>query len=249
LSVTCPRSSPRVAQAVGAAALTPTSLGLILYSVPAERRAGAVRLWATSGAVAAALGPLAGGVLVEVSCRWAFLINMPVGVLLIIAAIQVLPVVPPRRDGPGADVLGAVLLAVAVGGLTAALVRGPEWGWVSAETLAIGAVAVAAGGWFVRDNTRHPAPLLDRAVLGVPRIGRANIATVLFNASFAGGLLGLILYLRQVWGWPALDTGMAIAPGPMVVPVFAWLGQVVSRRVTTGLITLLGNVFWVAGWR
>ncbi len=71
----------RLVQAAGAALLTPTSLGLILATYPAERRSGAVRVWAAVGGFAAALGPLVGGLLVTASWRWIFLVNVPIGLL------------------------------------------------------------------------------------------------------------------------------------------------------------------------
>jgi EmrB/QacA subfamily drug resistance transporter len=237
----------RVAQAAGAAAVTPTSLGLLLGAMTAERRAGAVRIWATSGALAAALGPLVGGLLVEASWRWAFLVNLPVGVVLLVAAARVLPS-PPTRDHAGAlDIAGAALLAVGVGALATALVRGPEWGWTSAGGTIAAIVAGVALAWFARHVSRHADPLLDRAVLRVPGLGWANAATVLFNASFAGGLLALILFLQQVWGYSALQAGLAIAPGPLVVPLFAFVGQRLAQRLTGGVIALLGSLLWAAG--
>ena len=89
----------RTVQAIGAAALTPASLGLLLTAVAPQRRAAAVRIWAASGAVAAAFGPVVGGVLVQVSWHWAFLVDVPIGVLaLVTAALRVpdSPTTPPR---------------------------------------------------------------------------------------------------------------------------------------------------------
>src|SRR4051812_39863928 len=79
----------RLLQAAGAAALTPASLGLLLSVFPPERRVGAVRVWAATGALAAAAGPVVGGLLVEASWRWVFVVNVPVGVLALVAAVRV----------------------------------------------------------------------------------------------------------------------------------------------------------------
>ena len=113
----------RVVQAVGAAALTPTSLGLLLPVFPPDRRAGAVRVWAASGALAAAAGPVVGGLLVQFSWRWVFLVNIPVGLLALAATARF---VPDSRDpvrGPIPDLVGAVLAALAIGTLALALVQ------------------------------------------------------------------------------------------------------------------------------
>src|SRR4051794_21808167 len=100
----------RVLQAVGAAALTPTSLGLLLTSTPPESRVRAVRIWAASGALAAAIGPVAGGLLVQASWRLVFLVNVPVGIVAVIAALRS---VPDSRDTTVTrtpDLVGAVML-------------------------------------------------------------------------------------------------------------------------------------------
>src|ERR1700744_3627694 len=84
----------RITQAAGAALMTPTSIGLLLASFPSDRRAGAVRTWAAIGGLAAALGPLVGGVLVTFSWRWIFIVNVPAGLLAILIGWWKLPSVP-----------------------------------------------------------------------------------------------------------------------------------------------------------
>src|SRR6185437_8490804 len=99
----------RVLQAAGSAALTPTSLGLLLAAVPAEKRLPYVRIWSAVSAVAAAAGPVAGGLLVTASWRWVFLVNFPVGVIALAAARRV---VPDSRDNVASkvpDLIGAGL--------------------------------------------------------------------------------------------------------------------------------------------
>lgn len=106
----------RIAQAVGAAALTPTSLGLLLSVLPASRRAGAVKTWATTSAIAGAIGPALGGMLAEYSWRWVFLINLPVGILAGIAAAWLLPASARAARSPVAkpDFLGALILGITI---------------------------------------------------------------------------------------------------------------------------------------
>src|SRR3954454_3820851 len=124
----------RVLQAAGAAALTPTSLGLLLAATPAERRVRAVRIWAASGGLAAAAGPVVGGLLVNTSWRWVFLVNIPIGIAALVVAARI---VPPSRDLTSTrlpDAWGAVLLTAAIGGLALGLVKSPDWGWTSERT-------------------------------------------------------------------------------------------------------------------
>lgn len=123
----------RAVQAVGAALVMPTSLSLLLAAYPAHRRTRAVGAWASIGAVAAALGPPLGGLLVELSWHWVFLVNVPVGAVALVAGLRVLrdPDVP-RTGLP--DVVGALAFA---------LVRTPDSGWAGPEVLGGFAVAVA----------------------------------------------------------------------------------------------------------
>src|SRR4051794_40236744 len=99
----------RVVQAAGAALLTPTSLALVLAAYPAERRQGAVRAWTAVGGAAAALGPVAGGLLVAADWRWVFLVNVPVGLVALAAGWRLLPRLPGHAS-PRPDAAGALLL-------------------------------------------------------------------------------------------------------------------------------------------
>ena len=131
----------RVLQAAGAALLTPTSLGLVLATFPAERRHGAVRTWTAVGGFAAALGPAVGGLLVAASWRWVFLVNVPIGIAALIAGWRLLPEVP-GHPIPWPDWLSAVLITGGVGALTLGLVEGGTWGWGDPRTIGVLALAV-----------------------------------------------------------------------------------------------------------
>ena len=109
----------RVVQAAGAALLTPTSLGLILATTEPERRHSAVRAWAAVGGIAAALGPVVGGLLVAASWRWVFLVNLPVGLLALAVGWRRLPRVPGHPVSPP-DALGALLITAALGAMVLA---------------------------------------------------------------------------------------------------------------------------------
>ena len=133
----------RVIQAVGAAALIPTSLALVLPEFAPERRAVATSVWAAAGAVAAATGPSLGGVLVEAGgWRWAFLVNL-------VIALGVLParrLLVDRTDAESADppdLFGCTLLAGAVGALAFGIVKAPDWGWTDDRVLAAWLVSPA----------------------------------------------------------------------------------------------------------
>ncbi|HEV3171553.1 MAG TPA: MFS transporter [Actinocrinis sp.] len=238
----------RVLQAAGAAALTPTSLGLLIASTEPRHRARAVRIWASSGAVASALGPVVGGLLVEASWQWVFLINVPVGLLALAAAVRLVPDSRDPAAGRLPDLWGALVLAVSIGALTLALVKGPDWGWGTAGTLAGFAVAAVGLAGFVLRILRHPAPVVEPGLLRVRAFAWSNATSLLFSTAFGAGLLSVILWMQNVWHYSALRTGLAVAPGPMMVPLFAAVAQRLARRVPVGLIATAGSLLFGLGF-
>ncbi len=230
----------RAIQAVGAAILTPASLGLVVAAAPPHLRARSVRIWAATGALAAALGPALGGVLVEASWRWVFLVNVPVGIVALIAAAIVVPKSRDESVRRIPDVLGAALLAIAIGALTLALVEGSNWGWTDGRIAAAWATAVVALIGFVVQSGRHPSPIIDPALMRVRAFSFANITAVLFSIPFAASLLTNILWMQQVWGYSAIATGFGVVPGPLMVPVFTIVGHKLAARVPVGVIVGVG---------
>lgn len=220
----------RLVQAAGAALLTPTSLGLVLASYPAERRGSAVRAWTATGGMAAALGPVIGGLLVAASWRWVFLVNVPIGVAALVIGWRKLPDVA-GHPGPRPDELSALLVTAGVGGLTWGLVRGGDWGWGSGRTIAVLAAAVVLVGLFALRCAWHRNPLIEPALFRVRTFSGASLATLLFSVSFGAMLLSIVLWMQDVWGWSALQTGLGVAPGPLMVPLFSFLvtGRLLAR--------------------
>ncbi|MDT7538649.1 MAG: hypothetical protein QOI82_2234 [Actinomycetota bacterium] len=232
----------RVLQAAGAAALTPTSLGLLLAATPADRRVRAVRIWAASGGLAAAAGPVVGGLLVNTSWRWVFLVNIPVGVAALIVAARIVPASRDITSTRLPDAWGAVLLTAAIGGLALGLVKSPDWGWTSGRTTASFVIAAIGLGLFWWRAHVHHTPIVDPALLKVPAFAWSNVTALAFSAAFAAGLLASVLWLQETWHYSALRTGLAIAPGPMMVPLFAVLTQRFGSRVKPGRVAALGCV-------
>jgi EmrB/QacA subfamily drug resistance transporter len=234
-------------QAVGAAALTPTSLGLLLAATPNDRKVRAVRIWSAVAALAAAFGPVVGGLLVQLSWRWVFIVNVPVGLATLLVARRI---VPDSRDVAVQripDLLGAAFVAVGVGALALALVKGEDWGWSSSYD--IGAFVVAAVGlvaFWVR-SLHHPLPVVEPALLRVRTFAWANVTTVLFMVAFGGALLAIVLWMQNVWHYSALRTGLAIAPGPLLVAVVTAVVQRFGSRLPLGALAAVGCAVYGAG--
>jgi EmrB/QacA subfamily drug resistance transporter len=237
----------RVLQAVGAALLTPTSLGLILASFPPERRQGAVRAWTAVGGLAAALGPVVGGILVEASWRWVFFVNVPIGLVALLVGWRRLPHVPGHPvSRPNA--LGAVLVTGGVGLLSLGLVKGDTWGWGDTRTIATLAVAASAIALFAGHTALARRPLIDRALFSLRPFTAASAVAILFSVAFGGMLLSRVLWAQDVWHWSPLVTGLSIAPGPLMVPIFSFL---VAGRLTASLgagrVIAIGSTIFAAG--
>jgi len=234
-------------QAVGAAALTPTSLGLLLAATPNERKVRAVRTWAAIGTLAAAFGPVVGGLLVQASWRWVFIVNVPVGILGLVAARRY---VPDSRDLAVTrvpDLLGSVLVVVGVGGLALGLVKGADWGWTSYGVVAAFVVAALGLASFWLRSAVHPRPVVELSLLRVRAFAWANVTAILFNAAFGAGLLAAVLWMQDVWHWSALKTGIALAPGPLMVPIFTATAHRLSGRVPAGPLVAIGSLFFGLG--
>ena len=237
----------RLVQAAGAALLTPTSLGLVLASYEPERRQGAVRAWTAVGGLAAAIGPVVGGLLVAASWRWVFLVNVPIGIVALAVGWRRLPAVPGHAiERP--DPLGVVLVTAGVGLLTFGLVKGPSWGWGSAQTGLVLAGAVILLALFVLHCLRSRAPLVHPELFRSRRFTGASVVAIFFSTAFAAMLLSIVLWEQGVWGWSPLRAGLAIAPGPLMVPLTAFLvaGRLI-RRFGPAVVMGLGSLVFAAG--
>jgi EmrB/QacA subfamily drug resistance transporter len=241
----------RLLQAAGAALLTPTSMGLILATFPAERRAGAVRVWAAVGGFAAALGPLVGGVLVTFDWRWIFLVNVPIGLLALAVGWIRLPRVA-GHDVPAPNLWAALLITVGIAALTFGIVKLDDADWSTTALVASFAIAGATLGLFVLHCLGSDNPFVDPALFRIGDFTRATLTMTLFSTAFGGFLLSLVLWQERVWHWSAMKIGLAIAPGPFMVPVTSLLvaGPLIARfgpaRVVAGGLSVfaLGVIVW-----
>ncbi|HEY2593373.1 MAG TPA: DHA2 family efflux MFS transporter permease subunit, partial [Chloroflexota bacterium] len=228
----------RVVQAVGAAALIPASLGLVLEEVPAEKRAMATSVWAAAGAVAAAAGPSLGGVLVETtSWRWAFFVNLVIAIGMLPGRRLLRETREPDSTGTP-DLLGAAMLVVAVGALALGIVKAPAWGWTGDRVLAAWSFAAAFAAVFVARSARHPAPVLELAILRIRTFSTANAALFLFSVGFYALLLGNILFLTQVLRYSLLEAGFAVTPAALMAAIAAAAGGRLVERFGSRQVTV-----------
>ena len=209
----------RVLQGVGGALLTPGSLAIIQATFAPDDRPRAVGAWSGLGGVASAVGPILGGWLVQsVGWRWVFLLNLPLAAAVLAVTVRH---VPESRDSSvhgGFDIAGAVLAALALGGITYALIEAPERPGSIAEPLAAGVLGVAAAVAFIvieRHRTRHPErvmPMLPLDVFASRQFTAINVITFLVYGAFGGLLFLLVLQLQVVSGFSPLAAGASLLP-------------------------------------
>jgi len=236
----------RAVQAVGAAAVTPTSLGLVLPIFPPQRRPLVISGWAAIGAVGAASGPALGGALTEISWHWIFIVNVPLALIASVAAVRrVAEIRDPDRQ-PLPDWVGTVLLIGAIGLLTLALVQGSTWDW-DARVIVCLAGATGLGTLFVLRSAHHPAPVLELSILRVRAFALSSLSAALFFAAFAAMLLSNVLFLTDVWHYTAIKAGLLMTPGPLAAAAFAPLSGRLAARIGVGKVGALGAVLFVLG--
>jgi EmrB/QacA subfamily drug resistance transporter len=245
----------RVVQAAGAGIMVPASLSLLLAAVPPAGRAKAIGTWSALAALGAALGPVIGGSLVQLSWRWVFWINIPVGLAAIVLAARVVPESRDEHSSGRPDLAGAALLALSVGLIALALVKVPGWGWKSASFLGLLAAAVACGAALVIRSHRHHAPVIELGLLRSRMFSGTFAASILYYAGFGAFVLTWVEFLTGVWHYSAVRAGLAIAPGPLMVLPFArlvspWLAARLGGpgrvAVAGALVNAGAQVLWYA---
>ena len=232
----------RVVQAAGAALIVPASLGLLLPAFPRRQHTLVVGIWAGVAAVAASAGPPAGGLLIELSWRWIFLINVPIGILALAGGLRFLPEVRAERGARLPDPVSAAALLAAVTLLVLGTIQGPSWGWASPATLGTLAAGAGAAAVTVRRTMRHPHALIEATLFRSREFTAAAIALFLVFVAFAAFLLITVLFLQDQWGYSPLRAGLAIAPGPVAAAVCAISSGRIAGRLGRTVPALAGTL-------
>lgn len=253
----------RALQAVGGSMQYPAGLALLLTAFPRGRHQTAIGIWGATGGLAAALGPTLGALLIEAfGWRAVFYVNVPVAVAALVIGARVLPesTLSPTRvrsaHGPlepgevsrtRVDVVGVPLASVGVGAIILGIVQGETWGWATAGTVgsfAAGALLVAAFAWRSR---RHPAPLFDLDLLRIRSFVLGNLGSLFFAMGFFALLVPLPSFIQDVWGWSALETGLAYSVGPMVSFLVAPQAGRLADRIGNAPLLTAGSACGTAG--
>ena len=243
----------RCFQGVGAALITPASMGLVIASWPPERRATAVTLWGACFACANAFGPAIGAGIIELAnWRWAFMINLPIGAIALALSKRFFAETPKDASAAKPDVLGGVLLSAATALVVLAIVQGRDWGWVSVGTVMPVLIGMTLFGSFMSRNKRHPEPILPKALAQIQSFRRASVALFVFTLGMYALMLSLVLFLTDAWEYSIGVTGLSTAVGALAVTGGATLaGPLADRyghRFVAGpgtFICALGMLWWI----
>lgn len=239
----------RFLQGAGSAMASAVSLGILvtLFTEPRER-ARAIAVFSFTGAAGASLGQVLGGVLTDaLDWHWIFFINLPIGIAALAVAVPVLPADRGRGLAAGADVLGAALVT---GGLMLGIytvVKVEAYGWTSAHTLGLGALALGLLAAFVVRQATAATPLMPLRILRSRSVAGANLVQVLMVAALFSFQVLVALYLQKVLGYGAAATGLAMLPAAAVIGAVSLgvsarlIGRFGERNVLlTGLVLLVG---------
>jgi EmrB/QacA subfamily drug resistance transporter len=244
----------RALQGAGAALIAPAALALLMGLFGHEPRE-LTRAFAVYGAAAPAggtAGVFLGGVLTEwVDWRWVFLVNVPVGIVALAASRRLLPAGVARRGR--LDLAGAVTITGAVSLAVLGIVRAPEVGWSSIETLATLGGALVLLAAFVAFQATRREPLMPLSILRVPNLSAANLVTALLGAAWIPMWFFLNLYLQQVLGYGAFEAGAALLPmtAAIMILMVGVTGPIVGRFgvapvSVAGLAILAAGIGWLS---
>ncbi|NES31806.1 DHA2 family efflux MFS transporter permease subunit [Micromonospora terminaliae] len=243
----------RFLQGAGGALLTPGSLSVLQASFHPDDRARAIGTWSGLSGVSTALGPLLGGWLIDaLSWRWIFFVNLPLAVGVVFAALRW---VPESRDEAASrtaarrfDVAGALLGALALGGVTYALIDAPARGAGSPAVLAAAVLGVLGAVVFVLvERRRGDTAMLPTGLFSSRLFSVLNVFTVVVYAALGGFTFFLAVYLQNVVGWSALLTGLATVPMTLLLLVGSARAGALAARIGPRLPLTVGPVVAAAG--
>jgi EmrB/QacA subfamily drug resistance transporter len=237
----------RALQGVGGALLTPGSLALIQSSFRPGDRAKAIGLWSSLAGIAGLIGPFLGGVLVDtVSWRLVFLINVPFAVLIVAVAGRHVPESRDPAHHGRFDYLGAALGALALGGLTYALIAAGATP-TRPDVLASAAIGLLSSLAFVAHERRVPDPMLPPRLFRDRQFTGANLATLAVYGALGGSGLFLILQLQIVLGYDATAAGATMLPSILLITLLSPRAGALAQRIGPRLPMTVGPLIVAAG--
>jgi EmrB/QacA subfamily drug resistance transporter len=242
----------RALQGIGGALLTPGSLAIIQATFYPNDRPRAIGAWSGLGGVAAAVGPFLGGWIVgAIGWRWIFLLNLPLAAAVVAVAARH---VPETRDPTASgrfDVTGAVLAALALAGITDALIEAPSHGAARAALSGVLGVAAGAGFVFLERRRGRPgarvSPMMPLEVFASRQFTAVNVVTFLVYGALGGMLFLLVLDLQLVAGFSPLAAGVSLLPSTLLMLALSSRAGALAQRIGPRWLMTAGPLVTAAG--
>jgi EmrB/QacA subfamily drug resistance transporter len=236
----------RMVQGVGAALMNPASLSIITATFPPRERGQAIGIWAGVSAMALAIGPLVGGVIVEnLNWNWIFFINVPVGVAGIFVSWLVIKESRDMSHEQSIDLPGLVTSSLGLFALTYALIEGNSHGWSSTEILGLFAASAVLLVAFVVLEHRQRLPMLDLDLFKIGSFTGANIVAMLVSLGMFGVFFFVSLYVQNILGYSPTQAGALFLPMTILIIIVAPIAGKLSDRI--GSRWLMGAGMTIVG--
>lgn len=241
----------RALQGVGAALMMPATLSIITNAFPPHERGKAIGTWAGVSALALAIGPVLGGVLVEhVSWQSIFFINLPVAAGAVAVTLFATHESRDETVVRKVDVAGIAAITVGLTALTLALVEASDWGWGSPRILVLFALAAIGLAAFARIEQRVRVPMVDFSFFGSRTFLGTNIVAFIVSFAMLAMFFFLTLYMQNVLGYSPLEAGIRFLPTTLMViviaPIAGRLTDSIGPRplITAGLALVAVSLVW-----
>jgi EmrB/QacA subfamily drug resistance transporter len=236
----------RCAQGIGAALMNPATLSIITATFPPRQRGQAIGIWAGVSALALAIGPLVGGLIVDnIGWNWIFYVNVPIGVLGIVVSQLVITESRDTSHEQSIDLPGLLTSGLALFALSYGLIEGNAKGWASTEILGLFAVAAVLLVAFIVLESRQRLPMLDLSLFRIGSFVGANVVALLVSLGMFGVFFFVSLYVQNILGYSPTQAGAIFLPMTVLIILIAPIAGKMSDRIggrwlMGGGMTLLG---------
>ena len=236
----------RAVQGVGAALMNPATLSIITATFPPRQRGTAIGIWAGVSALALAIGPLAGGLIVDnIGWNWIFFVNVPVGALGIVVSQFFIDESRDTSHEQSVDFPGLVTSGGGLFALSYGLIEGNSRGWGSPEILGLFATAALLLVAFVVLESRQRLPMLDLSLFRIPSFVGANVVALLVSLGMFGVFFFVSLYVQNILGYSPTQAGAIFLPMTLLIILIAPIAgrasdRIGSRWLMSGGMTILG---------
>jgi EmrB/QacA subfamily drug resistance transporter len=242
----------RALQAIGGAAMMPATLSILNVTFHGGRRGLAMGIWGASAGAAAALGPLIGGILVtNLGWQWVFLVNLPIGLVALVAAGKIITESKDPGSGENIDVPGIVAASVGLGTMVYTLVEGQSFGWTSPVTIGLFVASVFSFIAFIIIESKSPAPLIELSLFRNISFTAGNVVGLLMMFCLVGMIFLLVMYLQLVRQFSPMHAGLLVLPLPltlMIISPFAGkLADHIQMRwvMAAGMLIVAGCLYFL----